>query len=377
MIRRLAFALSLLTVLSRRVSADEPRNVAIVVYQGVELLDFAGPAEVLSSAGNGAFHVFTVGPTNEAVVSQGFVRIVPNYSIADSPRPAVIVIPGGRASSVTDDPKMMSWIRRNSARTELTMSVCNGAIVLARAGLLEGLRAITHWGAVSSLRRFPGVTVVPEARFVDTGRVLSTQGVSAGIDGALHVVERFLGAEAAWSDAHYLMYPWEPAGLSQQEKSELRPWIERDWKSVEEIYGRKAEADPKDPVVATKLGVAQEELGRHELAVGTLQHALDLGSRDPNVFDDLASAWFELGKYDDAARSYEREAPLRSPLARPWVQLRAAKAWARAGNKDAAIAALEAATASGAIGKHALESDADLADLRDDQRFQALLERAR
>ena len=377
MIRPLVFTFSLLTVVAHPVLADEPRNVAILVYQGVELLDFAGPAEVLSVAGNGAFHVFTVGPTNEAIVSQGFVRVVPNYSIEDSPRPAVIVIPGGGASAVYDDPRLMSWIKKNSARTELTMSVCDGAIVLARAGLLEGLRATTHWGAVGSLRQFPGVTVVPEARFVDTGHVLSTQGVSAGIDGALHVVQRFLGAEAAWSDAHYLMYPWEPAGLSRQEKSELRPWIEQDWKSVEQIYGRKAKAEPGDPVIATRLGVAQEELGRHELAARTLQRALDLGSRDPNAFDDLASACFELGRYDAAARSYELEAPLRSALARPWVQLRAARAWTRAGNKDAAIAALEAATVNGAIGKHALESDADLAGLREDQRFRVLLERAR
>src|SRR5271169_4349100 len=105
MIPRLAFVLSLLVVPSRPAFADEPRNLAILIYQGVELLDFAGPGEVFATSGNGAFHVFTVGPTKETIVSQGFVRIVPDYSIEDSPQPAIIVIPGGRASAVYDDPK--------------------------------------------------------------------------------------------------------------------------------------------------------------------------------------------------------------------------------------------------------------------------------
>ena len=377
MIPRLAFVLSLLVAPSRPASADEPRNLAILVYQGVELLDFAGPGEVFSAAGNGAFRVFTVGPTKETIVSQGFVRIVPDYSIEDSPRPAIIVIPGGGASAVYDDPKMMSWIKENAARTELTMSVCNGAIVLARAGLLDGLKATTHWSAVARLREFPAVTVMPQDRFVDNGRVMTTQGVSAGIDGALHVVERLLGSEAAWSEARYLMYPWEPAGLSEPEKRELRPWIEQDWKKVKEIYGPRATADPNDRVAAERLGIAQEELGQHELAASTLGRAVELGSLHPDVLDDLAGALTGLGRYEAAAKTLEKEAPLRSPLVRPWVRLRAAKAWSRAGNKDAAISALQAATASGAIGRPTLLSDADLAVLRDDQRFAALLERAR
>ena len=184
----------------------ESRNVAIVLYPGVELLDFAGPGEVFSAAGNGAFNVFTVAATHEPIVSQGFVRITPEYAIADSPKPDILVIPGGRSASLYDNPKMMAWVKARVAGAELTMSVCNGAIVLAKAGLLDGLRATTHYGSIDRLRSFPRITVVPRRRFVDNGRIVATQGVSAGIDGALHVVERLLGAEAAWSDARYMMY---------------------------------------------------------------------------------------------------------------------------------------------------------------------------
>ena len=186
----------------------QQRNVAIVVYPGVELLDFAGPGEVFAAAD---FNVFTVAATKDPIVSQGFLRITPEHSIADSPKVDILVIPGGHAASVYDDPKMMAWVKARVPATELTMSVCNGALVLAQAGLLDGLRATSHTGAIAALRKFPRITVVPEERFVDNGRIVTTQGVSAGIDGALHVVARLLGADAATTVARYMMYRWEPA----------------------------------------------------------------------------------------------------------------------------------------------------------------------
>src|SRR6185369_9406813 len=114
-----------------------------------------------------AFNVFTVAATHEPVVSQGFVRITPAYAIADSPKPDILVIPGGNARSVYDDPKMMAWVKARVGAAELTMSVCNGALVLTHAGLLDGLRATSHYGAISALKKFPRITVVPAERFVD------------------------------------------------------------------------------------------------------------------------------------------------------------------------------------------------------------------
>jgi len=352
----------------------EPRNVAIVLYEGVELLDFAGPGEVFSAAGNGAFNVFTVAATHEPVVSQGFVRITPAYAIADSPKPDILVIPGGNARSVYDDPKMMAWVKARVGAAELTMSVCNGALVLAHAGLLDGLRATSHYGAIAALKKFPRVTVVPAERFVDNGRIVTTQGVSAGIDGALHVVERLLGSEQAWSTARYMMYRWEPT-LSQQAKDELRPYVERDWAKVAATYGKKLDANPKDVDAAMRLGIAQKELHDDVRAVATLERALALGSKDPDVLDELGDAHAALGHYRDAARVYEREMPLRSTQLQPYIAMNAARAWARAGDKEAAITILQRWAPK--LDRHvSLRDDADLASLRGDARFDMLAKNA-
>ncbi len=357
-------------------AAAETRNVAIVLYPGVELLDFAGPGEVFSSAANGAFHVYTVAASAQPLTSQGFVKITPDYAVESAPKPDLIVIPGGSVGAVSNDPKMMAWIKKGAAEAEITMSVCNGALVLAQAGLLDGLKATTHWGALPRLRKFAKVTVVPDERFTDNGRIVTTQGVSAGIDGALHVVERLLGVEAAWADAHYMMYRWEPATLSQPAKEELRPWIEHDWGAVERIYGRKLAADGKDTVALARLGIAEEELGEHARAVTTLERAIAVGSRDADAFDDLAQAEVALGHFAAGAQIYEREVALRPARVQPWVRLSAAKAWLRAGDKAAAMAALGAAVDSGELPRKTLEEDTILAGLGVDPQLVRLLQRA-
>src|SRR5262249_51880502 len=153
------------------------RNVAIVLYPGVELLDFAGPGEVFAAAGD-AFRVYTVAESKEPLVSEGFLTVVPEYAIADAPPPDILVIPGGRVRSVLGSPVMMAWLKQVSTRNEVTMSVCNGALVLAQNGALAGLRATTHWGAIAELReREPRATVLDDVRFVDNGRIITTAGV--------------------------------------------------------------------------------------------------------------------------------------------------------------------------------------------------------
>ncbi len=185
------------------------RNVAILLYQGVELLDFAGPGEVFSS--NDAFHVYTVAESKKPLLSRGFVTIDPEFSIDDAPKPDIVVIPGGGVRSLLDSERAMAWLHTAIANDELTTSVCNGAYALAKDGSLDGKRATTHWHAVEGLRKAaPKVTVVPEVRYIDEGRVMTTAGVSAGIDGALHIVQRLLGDEEAWRSARYMMYAWEP-----------------------------------------------------------------------------------------------------------------------------------------------------------------------
>ncbi len=186
------------------------RNVAILLFNGVELLDFAGPGEVFAAARMGRdFNVFTVAPSQQPIESQGFVQVTPEFSFANSPKIDVLVVPGGGVGSLLDDPKAMAWIEKTGATAEVVLSVCNGALVLAYAGLLDGLEATTHHGSLETLREWAPKTVVhADRRFVDNGKVITAAGVSAGIDASLHLVERLSGQEVAVATARYMEYTW-------------------------------------------------------------------------------------------------------------------------------------------------------------------------
>ncbi|MBS2022934.1 MAG: DJ-1/PfpI family protein [Deltaproteobacteria bacterium] len=198
------------------------RNVAIVVYEGVELLDFAGPTEVFTSAaGFGArgekgkeeeaFRVYTVAVSKAPITSQGMLKVMPEFSIDDAPAPDIVVLPGGNSKAMTEDPKFMAWIERVSKATEVNMSVCTGAFVWAKLGLLDGKSSTTWYGATDKLQAAaPKSTVQEGRRLVDNGHVLTTAGVSAGIDGALHLVARLLGRQVADKTAQYMEYHWTP-----------------------------------------------------------------------------------------------------------------------------------------------------------------------
>jgi putative intracellular protease/amidase/YHS domain-containing protein len=189
------------------------KNVALFVFDGMELLDFAGPAEVFTGAGRGrAFQVYTVAATREPITSQGLVTMTPRYTFADCPRPDILVVPGGNVRTAAKDKRVLDWLRQASPKSEVTLSVCTGAFVLANAGLLDGKEATTHWSAIDRLReQFPKVTVHEDRRFVDNGKVVTAAGVSAGIDASLHVVDRLLGRFTARETARYMEYNWQPA----------------------------------------------------------------------------------------------------------------------------------------------------------------------
>jgi transcriptional regulator GlxA family with amidase domain len=198
--------------------APESRNVAIVVYPGVELLDFSGPGEVFSASMGSAghdFRVYTVASSAAPVVSQGFVTVTPGYTIADCPEPDIVVVPGG--SVPMDDEGLIAWLGERSDSAEILMSVCNGAHLLGAAGLLEGLEVTSHHGALRSLAaRNPSATVLSNRRFVDSGHVVTCAGVSAGIDGALQVVTRLHGEGRARAIARYMEYDWRPDEIAAQ-----------------------------------------------------------------------------------------------------------------------------------------------------------------
>jgi transcriptional regulator GlxA family with amidase domain len=227
---RLGIGLSLLSTMTAATEStnkpkDTPRrqsarNVAIFVFQGMELLDFAGPGEVFQAAGP-KFNVYSVAESTEPIVSQRFVKIVPQYSIQDCPKPDLLVIPGGDTSAPLRNPDVIAWVKRVSEETEVTMSVCTGAFILAKAGLLDGQEATTHWAQLKRLgKAAPNIQVRSKVRFVDAGRIVTTAGVSAGIDGALHVVDRLLGHEAAAWTATGMEYKWDEALKPEDAASE-------------------------------------------------------------------------------------------------------------------------------------------------------------
>jgi putative intracellular protease/amidase/YHS domain-containing protein len=185
---------------------DGRRSVVILIFEGMELLDFAGPAEVFTGAG---YQVSTVAATRDPVACAGLINLTPRYTCADCPRSDIIVVPGGSISAVAKDKRVTDWLARASGEAEMTLSVCTGAFVLARAGLLDGKEATTHWGAIKTLRtQYPKVTVRDDRRVVDNGKVVTSAGVSAGIDGALHLVDRLSGRAKASQTAHYMEYNW-------------------------------------------------------------------------------------------------------------------------------------------------------------------------
>ncbi len=352
------------------------KNVAIVLYPGVELLDFAGPGEVFSAA-RAAFRVYTVAETKQPLTSQGFLTVVPEYSIADAPAPDILVIPGGNVQAIAGSPAMMAWLKQVIAKDELTMSVCNGAIALARTGALAGKKATTHWSAVAALREIePTATVLDDVRFVDNGKVMTTAGVSAGIDGAIHVLERLLGEEAAWSTARYMQYNWEPApgAVAGDERAAMRAWVMQDWPAAEAIYRRLVDRDRQDGRAQARLATVEYHLGKLDAADGAAGRAAELGVRDARELDVLGYAQLGAKRYREAAKTFElAAAALGSGGATDHYN--AACAHALAGQRDQAFAQLEQAIAGGFRDRGVIERDSDLASLRDDARFAKMLQR--
>ena len=187
-------------------------TTAILLFDEVEVLDFAGPFEVFSVTGRRhqlqPFEVFTVASHHGPVLARNGLSINPHHTFATAPAADILVVPGGYGTRrEMKDAVTLEWIRRSSEQAQYVLSVCTGALVLGAAGLLDGLAATTHFMAFDELRAAaPRTEVRTNVRIVDNGRVILSAGVSAGIDMALHVVSRLLGPEMARETARYMEY---------------------------------------------------------------------------------------------------------------------------------------------------------------------------
>lgn len=194
------------------------QNIAILLFDEVEVLDFAGPFEVFAVTdelrGYETFNVFTVAAEKRPIRARNGLSVNPDHAFADVVKPDsgltphVLIVPGGFGTrALLKHVYTLDWIRATAASAEIVMSVCTGALVLAKAGLLDDLRATTHHECLGFLRKLaPRTEVVETERFVDNGRILTAAGISAGIDCSLHLVERLLGGAVADKTARYMEY---------------------------------------------------------------------------------------------------------------------------------------------------------------------------
>jgi putative intracellular protease/amidase len=213
----LALALVLLLGTAAAQDAPAPRKLGILVFPGVQVIDFTGPYEVLTGAHSGSrllFDVCTVGLTHDEFRMGWIEKGIPmraDYALDDCPKLDILVIPGGETGSIEDSAEAMAWVKKVAQDAECVMSVCNGAFILAEAGLLKNQKATTFYWFLDELKEAePTCTIVYDQRFADNGRIITTAGLTSGIDGALHLIERYGSRHDAEQRALGLEYHWQP-----------------------------------------------------------------------------------------------------------------------------------------------------------------------
>ncbi len=191
------------------------RSVAIFLFDDVEVLDFAGPFEVFSVTGrrdgSNPFDVWTVAEHARPIRARNQLVVTPTHSFADAPHIDVLVVPGGfgtRREMLNQN--VLTWVRSAAEQAELVLSICTGALILGKAGLLEGQPVTTHHGALDELKAAaPTALVQGDRRVIDNGKLVLAAGVSSGIDASFHVVARLLRPSVAAETARYIEYPLE------------------------------------------------------------------------------------------------------------------------------------------------------------------------
>ena len=192
----------------RLVEKSSIKSVAILLFDRVQIIDYSGPWEVFGEAG---FKVFTVAEKAEPITTVFSQKVIPDYSFENSPKADILLVPGGGVGAATNNPKLIKWIQDNARDSTYVMSVCTGAFLLAKAGLLDGLTATTVSGGIDRLAEAaPKTRVVYDQRYVDNGKIITTAGLSSGIDGAFHLLAKVKGEGEAETTALGMEYRWDP-----------------------------------------------------------------------------------------------------------------------------------------------------------------------
>jgi transcriptional regulator GlxA family with amidase domain len=247
------------------------RRILILAFEGAQTLDVTGPYEVFSIAnrvaGGNAYSVEIVAPTGEALRTGSGLTIVPDRatSAVRGPIDTLVVAGGEGVLGAIEDERLVRWVKRAAARSRRVTSVCTGAFMLARAGLLDGRRAATHWASADDLaRRHPEVEVDSEAIFVRDGDVWTSAGVTAGMDLALALVEDDLGRRVALETGRWLVVFVQRPGGQSQFSPHLRAQVaeRRPLRDLQEWMTANLDEDLSVPALAARACMSERNFAR-------------------------------------------------------------------------------------------------------------------
>jgi transcriptional regulator GlxA family with amidase domain len=198
------------------------RKIAVLLWHNVELLDFAGPVEVFTVAdifttkqNMQGFEAFTVSVDGKPLLSQKMLTIMPQYLIQNCPSHDILIIPGGNTQFAREQQALLDFIIQQRNNNTLLFSVCTGSLILAKAGLLKGMKATTFHEQFDELQSLsPDTTVIRDKRVVDTGSIITAAGISSGIDASLYLVAKLTNQQIAKATAEYIEYSWHADSVS-------------------------------------------------------------------------------------------------------------------------------------------------------------------
>jgi putative intracellular protease/amidase len=249
-----------------------PRNLAIFIFENVQIIDYTGPFEVFGHAWDGdqpLFNIYTVAEKADPITTNMGMTVVPKYTFDNAPKPDIVVLPGGGVNQHLKNPRVIKWVQERAAEAEYVMSVCNGAFYLGKAGLLDGKTATTFYGMIDDLKVLaPKATVVRDQRFTDNGKIITTAGLSSGIDGALHLIEKISGRGKAQEIALGMEYNWQPeSGYARASFADryLRKALGREGFKLPEgagwkVLGQRGDRDTWEKTWEVRVGLSAQDL---------------------------------------------------------------------------------------------------------------------
>jgi len=259
------------------VKKEDIKNVAIFIFDGVQIIDYTAPYEIF---GQQKFNVYTVAESSKAISTSMNMSVNPAYSFQNAPKPYILVVPGGNVDPHVDNTEVIRWIQSQAQQAEYVLSVCNGGFFLAKAGLLDGLSATTFHRLIADLKTAaPKTKVVSDKRYVDNGKIITSAGLSSGIDGSLYLVSKIFGIDRARELALHLEYDWRPesdfarANLADRLIPDLDISVAKEWHPIRNL-GDKQEWEVRgtfkaETSAAEFLKIVNDRMKKHWSLIST------------------------------------------------------------------------------------------------------------